>query len=173
MNPAEVERLLYEMAKEAEGGVIVELGSAKGVGTIVLCRGTKDGNDVPVFSVDDFEFRTGWVGEMYGSANEKIWHDALRDAGYKAHQCKSAFHTMAEAWKLPIALLYWDPGVPDRFWNDWLDWNKFIISGGAMILKDTPQGHLGTLKLIKEIDTYWNWDLEYQEAGISVLRKIA
>lgn len=173
MNPPAVEKLLYEMARDAEGGVIVELGSFKGTGTIVLCRGAKDGNGVDVFSVDDFEFRTGWIGEMYGSANEELWHNALKDAGFKAFQVKAAFHMAAKMWKLPIALLYWDPGVPDRFWNDWIDWHQFIIVGGAMLIKDTPHNNMGTFKFIDEIKTYWNWDLEFQESGISVIRKVA
>ena len=92
MNPPEVDRLLYEMAKEAKGGMIVELGSFRGSGTIILCRGSSDGNGMPVYSIDDFEYRTGWIGEIYGSENAILWHNALKEAGYKAFQIRKEFH---------------------------------------------------------------------------------
>ena len=161
---------LTELASQVNSGVIVELGSFHGKGSIALA---KEAN-VLVYSIDDFEEKHGWVGERYGPEDEEIFWDNINSAGLQSKivHINMPFEEAAEQWQWDIGLLYWDPGVVGRFRQDFKDWAYFVILGGIFIAKDTSSGHLGTFGLINELLRMGSWERFDYWQGVSFLRRL-
>jgi predicted O-methyltransferase YrrM len=151
-----------------EGSCIVELGTYRGKGTIALAHGAPEG--VEVITVDDYQEKRGWIGEIYVPEDAQIFYENVRKAQVHVTHSRMNFDDAVAMWTRSIGLLYWDPGCVDRFENDWNKWSPFIIPGGVFIAKDTAQGHLGTFPVIDQAVSqgwekfnYWN--------GVSFLRR--
>ncbi len=168
--PEHLANILTNLAKYITDGVIVELGSYHGKGSIALAKEAQ----VEVFSIDDFQKKRGWIGERYGPEDEEIYWANLREAGVadKVTQIKLPFRDVAEQWQLDIGLLYWDPGMMDRFHLDFLDWAYYIIPNGIFIAKDTAQGHLGTFPVIEVATVSGKWENFDYWNGVSFLRRL-
>lgn len=161
---------LIELASQVEDGFIVELGSFHGKGTIALAKEAK----VKVFSIDDWQLKHGWIGEKYGPEDEEIYWNNVENAELKAEvsQIRLSFEDAADQWEWDIGLLYWDPGVPGRFEQDFKDWSYFVIPNGLFIAKDTAQGHLGTFPVIEEVLLKGDWERFDYWNGVSFLRRL-
>ena len=154
-----------------DGSCIVELGTFHGKGTIALAQGVElSDRDIEIITVDDFKEKKGWIGEHYGPEDAVIFYENIKNCGIQVQIIHSRmnFDEAAKMWTRPIGLLYWDPGVPGRFENDWLNWSPFVVPDGIFIAKDTAQGHLGTFPVIEQLEgwekfDYWN--------GVSFLRR--
>lgn len=154
-----------------DGACIVELGTYHGKGTIALAQGVVlSGRDVEVITVDDYQEKKGWIGEIYVPEDAAIFYENVKNAGLHVTHSRMAFDDAVQLWTRPIGLLYWDPGCVERFENDWNKWSPFIIPGGVFIAKDTAQGHLGTVPVLDQVIgqgwerfNYWN--------GVSFLRR--
>ena len=152
-----------------EGSCIVELGTYHGKGTIALAQGVVlSGADVEVITVDDYKEKKGWIGEIYVPEDAQIFYENVKQAGLHVIHSRMNFDDAAEMWTRPIGLLYWDPGVPNRFENDWLKWSPFVIPDGVFIAKDTAQGHLGTFPVIERLE---GWERFEFWGGVSFLRR--
>ena len=161
---------ITKLASEVEEGIIVELGTFHGRGTIALAKEAR----VKLYTIDDFEEKHGWIGERYGPEDEEIFWNNVVEAGLqdKIMHIKMPFEEAAEQWQWDIGLLYWDPGVVGRFRKDWMDWSGFILVGGIFIAKDTTSGHLGTFGVIQEVIRNRTWERFDYWQGVSFLRKI-
>lgn len=165
--------MLNALAEQVpEGSCIVELGTYHGKGTIALAQGVAlSGANVEVITVDDFKEKKGWIGEHYGPEDALIFYKNIESCELQVQiiHSRNSFDCAVEMWTRPIGLLYWDPGVPNRFENDWLKWSPFIISGGVFIAKDTAQGHLGTFPVIERLE---GWEKFNYWHGVSFLRRL-
>ncbi len=163
--------MLIALAEQVPSGAcIVELGTYHGKGTVALAQGVVlSGADVEVITVDDYKEKKGWIGEIYVPEDALIFYENAKDVGIDIIHSRNSFDDAFSFWTRDIGLLYWDPGVPDHFENDWLKWSSFVIPGGVFVAKDTAQGHLGTFPVIEQLEgwerfNYWN--------GVSFLRRL-
>ncbi len=162
---------LFELASEVQEGCIVELGAFHGTGTILLARGARAGHGAQVYTIDDYTAKRGWVGEPYDPEDLAIFKDRIRLARVPIILIKKSFHEAAHHWAEGIGMWYWDPGMKNRFWHDWLDWNKHIIRGGVAVVKDTGDGDLGATERIHEIRSAGVFEEEDYEGGVTILRR--
>ena len=166
--------ILYQLAQAAEGGCIVEVGSATGFGTCALALGTRDGNQLPVYAVDDFVERRGWHNEPYTPENLTIWTRCIEQAGLVDAVTlirRSAADAVA-TWDRPVALLFWDTGVYiDTMLAEFLEWADHIGAGGVLAVNDTLRGDLGVDAVASELIESGAFTLEGIRFGIRVLRR--
>ena len=57
---------LYLLAKKANGGCIIEVGTYRGRATVFLGKGSMNGFNVPVYAVDPHKPFTGVLGGKFG-----------------------------------------------------------------------------------------------------------
>ena len=162
---------LFDLASEVKVGCIVELGTFHGAGTILLARGTRAGYSVPVYTVDDYVNKRGWINEPYSTEDKRIFRERVRAARVDVTLINKGFHEAANNWFEPIGLLYWDPGMKNRFWQDWIDWNRHIVHGGVAVVKDTGHGDLGARSRMSEICQVGIFTEEDRACGVTVLRR--
>ena len=163
---------LFELASEVQEGCIVELGTFQGNGAILLARGARAGYGAQVYTIDDYRYRRGWIGERYGPKNMAIFKDRVRLAQVHVILIKKSHHSAARTWSEPIGYWGWDSGCKERFWKDWIDWNKHIVVGGVALIKDTGYGDLGATKRIPEICETGEFVEEEYMGGVTVLRRM-
>jgi len=166
------EDMLFDLASETTSGCIVELGTFHGSRTIVLARGARAGNGATVYTIDDYTQKTGWIGEFYGPLDKEIFKANIRKAGVVVTLINKEISEAAQSWTEPIGLLYWDLGVKNRFWQDWLDWNKHIVRGGVAVVKDTGNRDLGATATMDTINDSGIFERESFRGGVTVLRRI-
>jgi predicted O-methyltransferase YrrM len=169
--PEYLAKTLIALAEQVpEGSCIVELGTYHGKGTIALAKGAPEG--VEVIAVDDYTEKKGWIGEPYGPEDAQVFYENIKNAGVHVTLSRMNFDDAATMWNRSIGLLYWDPGIPKRFMNDFVNWSPFIIPGGVFIAKDTAQGHLGTFNYIDRIVRGKGWEKFNYWNGVSFLRRL-
>lgn len=171
MNQEWVSNLLYKMAMETTEGVIVEHGTFHGAGTIQLCLGTMAGSDLPVYTIDDYVAKRGWIGEPYVPEDRRKFRANLKKSGVEAFHIQMDIDEAVVDWEANIGLWYYDLGARDRFWNDWTKWNKHILPGGHAIIKDTAHGDLGATEKMHLILGTGAWEREFFKDGVTVLEK--
>ena len=127
-------RTLYELATEAQGGCIVELGAYHGLGAINLALGARDGSGPKVYTVDDFLARTAHAGQTYVPENKAQFLKNILDAGVDVTLVNADIFQAADTWTEPIALLVGDTGdhSPDQFFQAW---GRHIVPGGVFAHK--------------------------------------
>jgi hypothetical protein len=163
---------LFDLASEVQEGCIVELGTYHGAGTILLARGARAGYGAQIYTVDDYTEKRGWINEPYVPKDKWIFKKNMRDAKVEVTLIQKDIHEAAFGWYEPIGMLYWDPGGKDRFWLDWLDWNKYIVRGGVAVIKDTGNGDLGARERMREICLAGVFEEEECVSGVTVLRRL-
>lgn len=127
---------LYEFAKQATGP-IVELGCYDGNGTLALAIGSRDGNGVPVYGIDQFKRFTGLYQQQFYPEDEARLKEYLSVVGVAdiVTVIKATSEEASTAWdKGDINLLVWDISLP-RLYQDWLLWEPYIK--GLFLAKDT------------------------------------
>ena len=164
--------MLFGLAEETTSNCIVELGTFHGRGTILLARGARAGNGAKVYTIDDYTQKRGWTEEFYGPLDKEIFKANIRKAGVEVTLINKEISEAAQNWTEPIGLLYWDLGAKNRFWQDWLDWNKHIVRGGVAIVKDTANSDLGATEKIDTIVEAGIFERESFRGGVTVLRRI-
>lgn len=169
--------LFYRYARMAEGGCIVDLGVFRGRSTIVMALGTRDGNGLTVYSVDDYRRRTGWIGEPYGPQDMTVYLRNVEAAGVQDRvkliqmDILETASAWSELWEHGIGLVLWDLGMPRRFRGDFEVWGRYVVPRGHFIVKDTPKDDLKTRDVIYDALDSGAWEKVEYELGISVLRK--
>lgn len=167
--------LLYKMAMNTTEGCIVELGTFHGAGTIQLCLGTRAGSNLPVYTIDDYTRKKGWIGETYKPRDRRKFRRNLRRAGVEAFLIKMDIDEAVIGWEAPIGLWYHDVGRvqnrPNRFWSDWIKWNKHILPGGHALIKDTEHGDFGATEKIDLILGTGAWEHVLFRYAITILKR--
>ena len=128
----------YELASQAKGGCVIELGAYHGVGTIPIAMGAKE----KVYTIDDYVRKNGWAGGYYGPEDEEVFIANTIDLD--AVLVKSGVSELANHWAEPASLIIWDLGVRDRMLEDFLAWEKHLIPGGVFAFRDIDNQGLGS-----------------------------
>lgn len=150
----EHQRLKYEqledLASQVTEGVIVELGTYLGYGAIALCTGA----NVPVYTVDDYQNRKGWAGEVYCPLDKKVFKSNCVLAKFYPILLEYDVRWLARNWgqqikgdpinlhSKDISLLVWDLGIPARLCEDFEAWQPHIT--GKFVVHDTDDNRLGS-----------------------------
>lgn len=155
-------------------GIIVELGTYHGTGTIALTKGTIKGFNLTVVTIDDYVSKRGWIDEPYGPDDKEVFHRNMKDAGLmlRTQQWKQDFDSAAKEWEDDISLLYWDPGMKNRCAHDFANWSKYIVVNGVYIIKDTAHNDLGSRAVIDEAVGSGHWKVEESVGGVTFLRRV-
>lgn len=155
----------YELARLAPaGGSIVELGVYHGNGTAALWYGSRDGHRCKVVAVDAFKTMKGWAGEPYEPEDKLIWEENMRRAKIYPILFQRDAKELSAIWNEPISLLVHDLGSMKRMPEDIMDWERHIIVGGSIALRDLDNYSMGTEKAVSNLlsTNRWgnrkNWD---------------
>lgn len=157
--------LLYQQARQARGGTIVEIGSFHGRSTIALALGSQEGNGAPVYAIDPYVSFTGPLGGQFGPGDKigffrNLLFTATAPQVWVIHLPSVQ---ASRAWQEPIALLWIDgdhsyAGVK----ADFALWSPFVIPGGVVAFHDSLDPRLGVHQLIGEILETGN----YKDIGV-------
>lgn len=142
----EHQRLKYQqletLASQVDNGVIVELGTYLGYGAIALCTGAS----VPVYTIDDYQNRKGWAGEVYYPGDFEIFLRNRSEAGIDVAHLFEDVRNMAglDYWLKVggVSLLVWDLGILARLCEDFDAWSPHIT--GKFVVHDTDDNRLGS-----------------------------
>ena len=168
---------LFDLASHVESGVIVELGTYHGTGTIALCMGVeavgKD-DEIFVYTVDDYEPRTGWANEPYGPQDLDVFYRNIATANVNPIPVHKTTLEAATIWDAPVGLLFWDTGTISypgsentAMMDDVLAWEKHVVKGGKIFLRDTFAGTFGHDKIVETLaDKFYKL---HEEPGICIL----
>jgi hypothetical protein len=179
MSRAEV-KCLYERAQEASGqGVIVEIGSYRGLSTVALARGSMKGPRVPVYAVDPHGFfpSSGALpakGENFGPSDRAAFCRNVLFAGaaQMIHPIELPSKQAVAGWKQAISLL-WIDGCHDydSVREDFLSWSPFVLSGGWVAFHDSSDPAGGPGRVIQEALADGRFHLIHIVKKVSVLCK--
>lgn len=140
---------LYKLAQLVPGsGNIVELGAYRGMGTAALCLGAKPG--VKVYTVDDYNERTGWAGEHYDYSNYAYFRRNIEALGINPVLIKNSIEYARTIIKVVLNLVVFDLGLPVVV-SVFKMWQDNIVPGGLFAVHDTAKGDLGIFDLERYI----------------------
>jgi hypothetical protein len=146
--------LLYQQAREARGGAIVEIGSFHGRSTSALALGSQDGNGAPVYAIDPYVTFTGPLGGKFGPRDKiGFFQNLLFTAAVpQVWVIHLPSVQAAKGWQEPIALLWIDGDhTYEGVKADFDSWSPFVIPGGLVAFHDSLDPRLGVHRLIGEI----------------------
>ncbi|HEY7217093.1 MAG TPA: class I SAM-dependent methyltransferase [Candidatus Binatia bacterium] len=129
---------LYRLAKRNPGnGVIVEIGSRKGLSTIALARGTAGVDGEKVFAIDPHE---PIPEEGYDDNSEKEFLANLKRAGVDQFVVPMIMTSEQAAidWSHPVRMLWIDGDHRyDAVHLDFALWEPHLVEGGILAMHDT------------------------------------
>ena len=167
---AEKCKALFDLAREARGGCIVEVGAATGTGAIALAYGARKG--VKVYAIDDYLDRVGWATEPYTPENKIAFIENTEAAGVTVHLVHADARKAVQVWSKPIALLHWDLGMYSEMVDDFWQWEPHMVSGGVIAVHDTLDRRLGSRELEKQAATSGKFEpAEHLGGGVWAFRK--
>jgi len=135
--------LVYNLAKNCTGkGVIVEIGSWKGKSTIWLGKGSKSGNEVPIYAIDP---HTG--SSEHQKENKKIWTFEEFKKNIKNANVDDIITPIvktskdaAQNFDKPVEFIFIDGEHEHNFVKlDFDLWFPKVIDGGIMAFHDTTR----------------------------------
>lgn len=141
---------MFQLAKAANGGCIVELGTWRGYGAIALWYGTQLGYGVAVHSVDLFSSRNGWAGEQYGQEDKASFDRNVEICGAHIDLEIGDFIDVSRTWVEQVALLVWDGGTYSMP-VDIDAWRRHVIPGGVIAIHDTPDYKLCGDRYVRQL----------------------
>lgn len=146
--------LLYQLAKTARHGCILEIGSYRGRSTVFLGKGSLDGAGVPVFAVDPHASFVGVLGGIFGSRDRTAFYETMlrHDCSEIVSLINLSSEFFSPQWKDAISLLWIDgdhsyKGVR----RDFDCWEKHLLPRSFVAFDDALDPNLGPVKVIGEL----------------------
>jgi predicted O-methyltransferase YrrM len=133
-------KYLFEAAKRAAGGVILEIGSYEGKSTLFLGNGSLRGFGKKVYAVDPHDGgpdlqKPGQIINTLEAFNTNMKKGGI-DAIVETRVMKS--EEAEKDWTQPISLLFIDGAHEYKYAEqDFLLWEKHVIEGGEIAFHDT------------------------------------
>jgi hypothetical protein len=166
--------LLYELARAARGGSIVEIGSFHGKSTVALALGARAGGGAAVHAVDPFVPFTGALGGRFSPADKTVQlrNLLLADVAEQVWLLHTTSLQAARGWREPIALLWVDGDhTYEAVSADLAAWSPFVVPEGRIALHDSIDASLGPARLIAESVAAGTYQTVQVKGTITVLRK--
>jgi hypothetical protein len=127
-----------------------------------------------VFAVDAYAPMHGWIGEPYGPSNEEeFWRNtALADV--HPFLIKKDVRDAAYECDYPVSLLIHDLGSLCRMPDDVMLWERHVIIGGTIAVRDIDDYRMGTESAISRLIATGRWGLRKNwPAFITSVERIA
>ncbi len=166
--------LLYELAREARNGCIVEVGSYRGRSTVALGLGSMDGNRVPVFAIEPHEDFRGVLGGKFGPEDRGAFFRTMLDtACYQVVRLINlSSEVVAAQWTKPVGMLWIDgdhsyEGVK----RDFACWSPHLTDDATVAFDDATDPTIGPYKIITELLQSGQFQKTETVNKITVLRK--
>ena len=168
---------LYELAQGASReGVIVEIGSYRGLSTIALARGSLRGARIPVYTIDPHEAtHNPHLGEVYGPRDNIAFFKNILFSGVTSivGPINMLSVEAVNGWEKPISLLWIDGNhAYESVREDFLSWSKFVVLGGWVAFHDAADPEGGPYRVIQEALEGEAFRLYRKAEKVSVLCKI-
>ena len=147
-------RLLHELARAADGGCIVEVGSWRGRSTVALALGAREGAGAPVFAVDPHEEFTGVLGGKFGPEDRAAFYRAMLETGCwrEVRLLNASSELLAPQWERPVALLFLDGDHRDEaVRRDFHLWLPHLAPGANVAFDDSRDPGLGPTRLVRDL----------------------
>ena len=147
-------RCLLELAREARGGVIVEIGSYHGKSTAALAIGSRMGGDVPVYAIDPMVSWSGVRGRTFGPDDKALLFRNLSWADVTRHVWVVHLTSMeaVAGWRKPIALLFVDGDHSyEGVRADVEAWGAHLRDDGLLVLDDATDRDAGVARYLGEL----------------------
>src|SRR5438876_12126224 len=173
MAPEETE-LLYDLARDAAGGCIVEVGTFRGRSTVACGLGARAGQGGRVYAVDPFLPFVGACGGRFGPADRthllrNLLLCGVAEGVWLLHLPSAQ---AAEGWTEPIALLWLDGDHSyEAVKRDVASWGRFVACGGTVAFHDSLDPQLGPARVVDELLAAGDFERVRVVGSISVLRK--
>ena len=164
---------LASVCRKGTKNCIVELGTYHGNGAIALCLGSECGMNIPILTIDDYQYKKGWSGEVYTNEDYLNFMTNIERAGVNPQHVRHRFHDCANLWKLPVELLFWDGGTTaEMLKHGILAWRRHVNIRGIIAIHDTMDGQFGAKELCEEYVTFGDYeDYKVLPGGIHTIRK--
>jgi hypothetical protein len=147
-------RLLYELARDAKEGCIVEIGSYRGRSTIALARGSKAGHKLPVYAIDPHEDFIGAFGGAFGPLDRAKFFEAMLDSGCFdiVRLVNLSSELVSVAWDKRVGMLWIDgdhsyAGVS----RDFECWLPHLAENAVVAFHDSVKPGLGPTLFLAEL----------------------
>ena len=170
--------LLYQLARRASGGCIVEIGSWQGKSTVWIGLGAQAGasqGETPrVYAIDP---HTG--SEEHQKPGEKIWTFERFKANISRNGLDRTVtpvveraHNARRTFEQPVSLLFIDGAHDyDSVKQDYELWAPLVVEGGYIVFHDTQQA--GVKKFVDEIIPTGPFTKVYFQDTICYGKKVA
>ena len=166
--------LLYCLAKDAESGCIVEIGSYRGKSSVFLGKGSLAGYRLPVHAVEPHKTFTVEGGGKYGARDRTVFYETMLK-----HQCSeivSLINLSSEQftsnWTDKISLLWIDG---DHSYNgvkrDFTCWEPHLDPEAVVAFHDSIDPQLGPRLIINELLRSGTWEQVSMIDSITVIRR--
>jgi hypothetical protein len=147
-------RCLYELARgTSRDGVIVEIGSYRGLSTIALARGSFQGPRIPIYTIDPHEpTHNPHLGEEYGPQDNIAFFKNILFSGVTSivRPINLLSSEAVNGWKKPISLLWIDGDhAYESVREDFLSWSKFVVPGGWVAFHDAANQEGAAYRVIQ------------------------
>jgi len=146
--------LLYNLAKQAQGECIIEVGSYRGRSTTMLSRGSMDGNKLPVYAIEPHESYTGVLGGKFGSADRGAFYQCMLDTSsyHMVRLVNLSSEIVAPNWNKKVGLLWIDGDHSyDGVKRDFECWFPHLAKNAVIAFDDSQNPDLGPRQLIEEL----------------------
>jgi hypothetical protein len=158
-------RTLYQMTERVEGD-IVEVGAGRGRTSIAL--GWRSGNHI--VSVDNYADNIDWARNHYGQQARADYISNTSKAGVKPHMVNEDAIAAGGMYSKSIGLWFWDVSSYGRLLGDWQAWRDKVQ--GRALIRDTFDYGLGSREVIEYEAGRGEFEIERDDPGILVLRRI-
>jgi predicted O-methyltransferase YrrM len=168
-------QFLYELAKEACDGCIVEIGTCFGASTVALGHGAKAGSGVPVFAIDPYVKFVSVSGREHGPRDRvTLYKNLLRaQVADSVWLIQLRSEQAARCWTEPITLLWIDGDHSyEGAKRDFDMWSPFVRAGGLIAFHDSLRKDFGVWKVIDEALAGGHYEKQQVLEQITTLKKI-
>ncbi len=163
------------LAEQADGGVIVEVGSGKGDGLVALLNGTRYGRLLPVYAVDPYSPYVDKLGGTYGPESKQEAMDKILGTGLERLVAfvEADGVEVGATWDLPTSLVWIDVSMEYEGLKPIFDaWANKVMDDGHIAIAGLDYGTLGTRRVMEEAIASERFDRVLTEQDfVAVLRK--
>lgn len=145
---------LYELARQVDDGVIIEVGSYRGRSTVALAAGADDGFGAPVFAIEPHEPFDGILGGDFGPLDRGMFMQSMLTSGaYRnVRLVNLSSETVTPGWALPVGLLWIDGDhTYEGVRRDFECWAPHVLPGGIVAFDDATDPDLGPCQMLTEL----------------------
>lgn len=146
--------LLYELAKQAKGECIVEVGAYRGRSSVMLGRGSLDGSHLPVYTIEPHEPFTGILGGAFGPPDRGAFYQAMLDTScfHSVHLVNLSSELVTPNWNKKVGLLWIDGDhAYEGVKRDFECWRPHLTPDALIAFDDSTNPEIGPARLIAEL----------------------